>query len=136
MTGQCRGLTPTGDRCQVTTNLSPEGLCLWHDPAREEAAQAARRRGGKRRPSRKQADVRVVDPDTAPDPPETLDDIVTWASWTAYAVATGTVDARTAREISYALSTLRTGLEKRDLARDVARLRRDLDQLKKGRTTE
>lgn len=46
---QCRAITPKGDRCRVRVNLSADGLCLFHDPAREREAQRVRRRGGRAR---------------------------------------------------------------------------------------
>ncbi|MEX1258204.1 MAG: site-specific integrase [Gemmatimonadota bacterium] len=39
---QCQATTPGGERCRVRGKLSEHGLCLWHDPARREAARRAR----------------------------------------------------------------------------------------------
>jgi len=44
----CQGKSDrTGMPCRVRTGLSPEGFCLWHDPARRD--EAKRRRHGKRK---------------------------------------------------------------------------------------
>jgi integrase len=45
---QCRATTPAGERCRVRVGLSPEELCLWHDPERVEEAARARGRAGER----------------------------------------------------------------------------------------
>lgn len=38
---QCRAIKRTGDQCRVRVNLSLDGLCLWHDPARKREARRA-----------------------------------------------------------------------------------------------
>lgn len=128
----CTATTLEGVRCKQSTSLSPEGLCIWHDSTRREEADAARERG--REKNRKPDNIRTASPEQLPGGrPETLDDVVRWASWVAWAAASGVIDARTARETSYALQTLRYGLEKRDLGREVAELRRQLKDLQSQR---
>lgn len=39
---QCRGTSSAGGRCANRKGLSDEGLCLWHDPRRQEEASKAR----------------------------------------------------------------------------------------------
>ena len=39
---RCRNGEQTDDRCGVRGNLSPDGLCLWHDPKRVREAKEAR----------------------------------------------------------------------------------------------
>lgn len=39
---RCRFEKPNGQRCGARGNLSGDGLCLWHDPERQEEARAAR----------------------------------------------------------------------------------------------
>jgi hypothetical protein len=68
-----------------------------------------------------------------PRKPETLDDVVEWASWLVHAAATGRIDVLTARQISVGLGQLRSALEKRDLGRQVAAIRQDLEQVKRKR---
>ena len=36
---RCRATTVAGARCQIASDLSPEGFCLWHDPMRTTEAQ-------------------------------------------------------------------------------------------------
>ncbi len=92
-----------------------------------------RKRGAAGRTPSRRAEVRTVDAKDTPGKLDDLDDCVRWAGWVARAVATGKIDARTARETSYAIITLRGSLEKRDLARDLARLRDDFDAFRKRR---
>ena len=39
---QCRAIGWNGKRCKVSSNLSKDGLCLWHDPERRELAHSKR----------------------------------------------------------------------------------------------
>ena len=83
----CAGTTPTGERCQISSGLSPgNGLCLWHDPNRTEQAAEARVKGGKNT-----SKVRVVQPDAVPKL-DTLDDAVLAASWLFRMQVTGVLD--------------------------------------------
>jgi hypothetical protein len=125
----CKATTPEGAPCRQTTSVSPEtGLCIWHDEARREEANAARERG---REKRRRPEARTVTPDVAPATPRTLEDAVTYAAWAVTAVTTGVIDARTAREISTLLTTFRMGLEKRDLLRQITELRAKLTEYEK-----
>lgn len=124
----CTATTLEGVRCKQSTSLSPEGLCIWHDSTRREEAQAARVKGGE---GKRKTEIRTVSTDQLPgERPQSLDDVCLWASWSAWAVASGQIDARTSREVNYSLQTLRFGLEKRDLARKVDQLQADIDGLK------
>jgi hypothetical protein len=69
--------------------------------------------------------------DEVPPPPQTLEDAVHWASWVTWAVAVGKVSARTAREIGYNLRGLMDGLEKREIAEEIERLRGQVVELKR-----
>lgn len=131
----CRARTASGRVCRIENNLR-DGLCLWHDPQRAQQAKAARRKGGQGRVAQRNTDRKTVDVADALDAPETLDDIAQWASWCAHSVAVGLIDARTAREISYALTTLRGTLEKRDLAKELRELRDAVDALKERMSKE
>lgn len=130
---QCQGTTPDGTRCSIRSQISDTGLCVWHDPARKDEADELRKKGQAARTPSRRAEVRTVDAKDTPGKLTDLDDLVRWAAWTAKAVATGKIDARTARETAYALTCFRGGLEKRDLARDLAKLRSDFDEFRKGR---
>ncbi len=121
---RCRAITDAGEPCDVTAQLSAEGYCLWHDPQRRPQAQRARAKGGTTSTALRGRQPKTVQPDELPGgPPESLDDVVRWAAWTAHSVGCGKIDARTAREISYALQTLRFGLaEQREVKRRLERL--------------
>ena len=122
---RCRGIKSDGTACDVIAQLSEEGFCLWHDARRAPQAQAAREKGGATTAARTRV-TKTVRADELPGAaPQSLDDVVQWAAWTAHAVACGKIDARTSREISYALQTLRFGLaEQREVKRRLATLER------------
>jgi len=67
-----------------------------------------------------------------PKAPKSLDDAVAFASWLTHAVCVGTLDARTAHESAYALNCFKESVAKRDLQREIAALRDQLEALKKG----
>ncbi len=132
MSEQCQGSTPDGTRCEIRSQIV-SGLCVWHDPDRRDEAAAMRRKGAAGRQPAQRTMVKTVSTAETPGKLTDLDDCVRWAAWVARAVATGKIDARTARETSYAIITLRGSLEKRDLARDLNKLRSDFDEFRKGR---
>lgn len=128
---QCEHIKPAnGERCGVqggSVQATDAGLlCLWHDPNRKEEADRARKKGGKRNRIR----VRTVDPGETPPAPKTLEDVVRWASWATYAVATGEIDSRTAHEIGYLCNALERSLEKVNTAREVAEIQKQLTELR------
>lgn len=131
---RCPTVKADGEQCGQKMNLQPDGLCLWHSPLAAETAQEARIRGGERCGEARRAkrgEVKTVTPADAPPIPETLEDAVTYAAWAVHAVATGQIDARTAREVNYGLTTFRMGLEKRDLLRQIRELRAKLTEYEK-----
>jgi hypothetical protein len=136
----CRGTTKTGNPCRVRLNLGPGGLCLQHDPARVEEARAVRAAGGRAAgPAQREARERqrigaaIQLPIDPPSMPHTLDDIAKVQAWVAYQTYTGGMDARTSEATTKALRNQQLIIEKRDLQADVARLRRELAAVKKGR---
>jgi hypothetical protein len=102
-----------------------------HDPARETERDAARIRGGTASGVSKRL-AKVAEPKLVPKPPKTLEDAVTFASWLSHAVCIGTLDARTAHESAYALNCFKAAVEKRDLLREVEKLRTELDAARKA----
>jgi len=142
---QCVARKRTGDRCGVRWGLSPEGLCLMHDPLRRHVADEARRAGARTTgavppvpPSNGKHTVRVVPPHAVPGgrPPKTLDDCVRWASWLAFAAVTGLLDGVTVREGNRSLATLKDSFHKRDLQAEVRRLRALVTQYEQERARE
>ncbi len=132
---RCEATTKSGDRCKLTSNVrnTAKGwLCIHHDSGRADEAKRMRQRGGIHATGNRS---RVADPSKVPSQPQTLDDVVTWMSWTAVAVATGKVDSRVAREVTNAIRQFQSGIEKRDLERQVTELRKQVKELKKRRST-
>lgn len=131
MSERCRATRTDGQPCGVTWGLSEAGLCLAHDPLRKEQAVAARRAAGTTTGALAQArgsKYRVVAPGAVPGgrPPRSLQDVIRWASWCAFAAATGLLDGVSVREVNRSLITLKTGLEKRDLLRRIKALEQNL----------
>jgi len=108
----CRALAETtGQPCRVSNNLSPDGLCFWHDPDRAERLADARKRGGIIRARNMKSRLTVPDGE-APPVPRTVEDAAQWAAWATHAVATGRIDHRTAHEVAYSLNALLRALDK------------------------
>ena len=64
-----------------------------------------------------------------PPRPENIDDCVKWGSWAVTMVATGRLDAKTAREVGFLIRVLMDALEKQTID-DV---RRQIEELKAGK---
>lgn len=134
----CTAVTKTGAPCRATSNLSAEGLCMAHDPTRAAFVRAARTKGGQRRghvgaPPKVRTVAREDLPCTEPD---NIEDVVKLAAWVTIAVATGDIDPVTAREFNRGLTTLKLGLDKRDLARRLREAEATIKTLTKGRAHE
>ena len=127
---RCAATTESGEPCQSTVGIQSDGKCWFHSDLTVEARQQAASRGGK---SSRKSKVRVASQDEVPRPPESLDDIVAWASWCAYATAVGLIDSGTSRQVTQALGELRRAIDKRDLSVEIEELRAQVKQLKRGR---
>jgi hypothetical protein len=124
---RCIAKNEHGRRCRVMGGVNPaNGYCVWHDPERKGRADRMRAKGGKLGGQRWKNVVRP------PDRLETLEDVKTWASWTARGVATGVIDPKRAMEINRSLTTLTKSIEKLDLADKVKGLEAMVRKLKKG----
>lgn len=102
---RCRAVRKDGQPCGTTNNLSADGFCIWHDPARAAVAAAARARGQKtaQRAARgRQADYTEPMPDLI-----TLEDCDLVASWVARQVAARALLPPEAREITAAIAQKR-----------------------------
>lgn len=120
-----------GELCRVDFALCDcHGQCFHHAPCCAEKRKEARKRGGKNAHGGKKG-VRTVPVGDAPDPPESLEDAVVWASWATYAVATGQIDARTGHEIGYLIRALQDGLKAVDMEARVEELEERLKAAKK-----
>lgn len=106
----CGGCTGTGEPCRSTI-LLPSGLCHAHDPTRAESFALARRMGSARAGDLARLMSRVKQTTAPADlpacEPDSLEHVSEWLQWTARSVATGEIDARTAREIVGACKELR-----------------------------
>jgi hypothetical protein len=104
--------------------LSDEnGRCGAHDPLRAEVMREGRAKGGRSRKGRTAAAKSTE----VPPAPTTLQDAVDWSSWAMRKVATGEIDARTGHEIGYLVNAFKGALEKRDLQKEIEKLRAELD---------
>jgi hypothetical protein len=122
----CGAPTIAGGSCPTTNGLCAEcGLCLSHCEHRREQVAAARLKGNQS--NKRQERLRVVQAKDVPGgkAPESLGDVIAWASWCAFAAATGLLDGITVREINRSLGTLKVGLEKRDYERRIRELDKD-----------
>ena len=121
----CKGVRKDGQPCSSTLGLSEAGLCLNHDALRADAAREVRAAGGRATGAAKRA-AKAALPSDVPPPPKNLDDAVKFASWLTHAVCVGTLDARSAHEAGYCLNAFRGAAEKRDLQREIQKLRAEL----------
>ena len=132
---QCEHIKADGERCKVTWGVSESsGRCFCHCPERAEERAESRRKGQAQSAHvRRRSVFRTVPPDRAPPRPETIEDAAAWSSWATLAVATGQLDARTAREIAGLLRVLVSAVEKGALTAQVAELKRQVAALRKGK---
>jgi len=121
----CRGVIKDGTRCRTTFGLSEDGLCFSHDPLRAVELAAAQRARSDASGKRKR-ELRESLPPGMPKAPKTLDDAVKWSSWALHAVASGIISDRTAHECAVLVTAFRGALDKRDLLREIGKLRADL----------
>jgi hypothetical protein len=115
----CTAVKADGTQCRIKNNLSATGLCLAHDPARRDEAQAARRKGAATRHNdRRGTNIRTVLPQDIPHggEPKTLDQVADIAAWAIRAVATGQMDARTGREVGNLCQAFTGVVKARDLS--------------------
>jgi hypothetical protein len=61
---------------------------------------------------------------------KTADDVPRWASWLAYAILTGSVDQKTAHEVSIAITAFQRGHDYSVGQKNVAELKAQLKELK------
>ena len=117
-------------------NLSATtGLCLHHDPERVDEARALYKTGSAaaaRATHLRRIERLTTAPANLPrDEPDTLGRLARWHRWVVRAVATGEIDARTAREITGSLKELRPVLLSLNLERRVKELEMALQKARK-----
>ncbi len=126
----CRGTKVDGTACRTTLGISPDGFCLFHDPARAEQKKAVAAAGGRARGKNMRV-AKAADPALVPKAPKTIEDAEKFASWLTHAVCTGGIDARTAHEAAVCLREFRGAAEKRIMEREIKALRKELADAKK-----
>ncbi|HEV8612852.1 MAG TPA: hypothetical protein VGQ73_05025, partial [Gemmatimonadales bacterium] len=133
---QCRAIAADGERCSQWLNLSTEGFCLFHDPARAEEAAAARARGqvnsarasSERAAERREKTIEAMDP---PPPLElTLAGVAKQLGWLAQQVSAGRLPPKVGSSVTYSLSNLRQALVASDLEAELKSARAELEKLK------
>src|SRR6185295_18131800 len=95
----CRAVRKDGQPCGTTTNVSADGFCLWHDPARASVAAAARAKGQK---AAKAGQQLAVVPEEELPPLDTLEDCANFCKWITRAVGSGRIAPQIAKEMTYA----------------------------------
>jgi hypothetical protein len=125
----CQFVKTDGSQCRTVFGLSPEGFCFPHDPVRA-TEWVAMQKNRSDLSAKRRREMRESLPPGLPRAPKTLDDAVQWSSWATHAVAAGVIDARIAHEVSVSIREFRMSLEKRDLALEVERLKKQLTELK------
>lgn len=94
---RCPHRKDDGERCGCRTRLNPEtGLCVWHDPEREEQRRQMQRQGGKATAAKRRPDGLL--PEELP-PLESHEDAQRWLDRVGRAVATGRIDNRDANSV-------------------------------------
>lgn len=131
---QCVFVKDDGERCATGFGLSDAGLCYAHDPERAEERQEARKKGA-RTVNATRKTIRTVALEDTPGELDSLEDVARWLKWTALALATGKIDARTGSEITKALKELRPTLERLATEAEVKALREQLREFKRERET-
>ena len=129
--GAAGGRTKAGTACRSSLNLSPSsGLCMMHDPERVEERRAMHSAGGAAAKVAKRR-AKAADPAAVPEIPKTLDDAATYFAWLVDQGARGAMDARTVHECAFALKGFQSAAEKRDMEREIKKLRDELADARK-----
>jgi hypothetical protein len=127
----CQATKSNGLPCKTKLWLSDAGLCIAHDPLRIEEARQMRMAGAKamhEAKRRKKEEARLAQGAAAvecdiPPFPKNLEDATKYFAWIVDAIARGKIDARSGHEMSYALNGFKAAAEKRDMQREIKRLR-------------
>lgn len=116
---QCKGVDGEGHKSDGSPCESPyvdpdTGYCVSHGPG---AAVRMRERGrrGAEATAAKHRGKGTVDPDEAPDAPETVEDAKNLASWATRAVMTGVLDPKVGRVVKDLLKEFREAAKVADM---------------------
>ena len=130
--GDAGGVNVDGAACAAFRRLSEEsGLCVWHDPSREEERDALHH--SRMEGARAATEARAVKrPERMPSfPPDTLDRLAKWHQWAVSAVAVGEINTRVGDSIARNLQQLRPVLLNLGLEGRVRELEVELRKAKK-----
>ena len=120
----CRAVRKDGQPCGTMTNLSADGFCLWHDPARASVAAAARAKGQKAAKAGQQ--LAVIAEDEEMPPLDTLEDCANFLAWLTYAVGRGKIATAVAKEMTSAVK------ERRYILLNIADVTRRVREVKRA----
>ncbi len=125
--GDSGGRRVDGAPCGM--NLPPDApsgaLCPLHDPAMKDEMQRRRLKGNVSR-SRLATRQKAAKKDGVPEDPDSIETNTTYAAWTIGQMADGLLDPKIGHEILYGLRVHLSGVEKRDLLRELTTLRKEL----------
>ena len=134
---RCRATKLDGTPCRFFLNLSADGLCPTHDPARKTDVAAMWKKGGqasqvvakRRRQELRDEGIRL----DVPERPTSLAELGEVQSWVAFETYSGRMDARTSEATTKALRNQQLIYEKRDLLDQVQKLRKQLAEVQKAK---
>jgi hypothetical protein len=124
---QCEVTKPDGTRCRARV-LPGDTRCFAHSERTRQQREAGRRAGGRERSRR----LTVLPADTPDLELRTVGDVTLALAATINQVRKGAIDAKVANAVGYLTSVLLRALEGDDLARQLAELRAELEQMKGG----
>lgn len=127
---RCPHRKDDGQRCGSRTGLNEEtGLCLWHDPEREDERRYVQSQGGKATARSRQPDGELTEDDLPGGPPTTAADARMWCAWGVWAAASGKIDPKRAHEIGYLARAFLKALETAELGDEIEELREKIEEL-------
>lgn len=139
MTPTCAHVKDNGERCAVDFGLcSCHGACFHHAPCRAEERAKAKSKGGnatkaKNAAKHTTATLRAAPESDAPAAPETVEDAKDALSWLSWAAMTGKVAPAVARDSAAVLREFIKAVEKSDLEAEIAAMRAEMAEMRKGR---
>ena len=141
----CSAVKPDGSPCRAYATSTPDSppFCLWHDPSREDEANAARERGraAQRKPVLSLDDLEPALSES-PDLECNLDALGYYLAWCVRQCTGGRMDPERLRSVVQGITALRTALTAKALAAEVRkaqveirRLRKELAEREKAKET-
>lgn len=129
----CVGTKLDGTPCLTTIGLSPAGLCIQHDPLRQEVQALAIENSVATRAAKRAQRLEILPEGMPATPPKTFADAARYAAWAMHSAVTGAIDARTAECVAKLVTAFLAAVKQRDLEAELTSLRDQVLALKKGR---